>query len=348
MLRILLSAFILSAIFVYAFNVAAQAQITIGAKNLSRLKPVARIDFADFPGELEIGWFEANHDASEFIVFDKSGRLYRVGAAGIESSFSHHDNGQIFSLIDAAYLADVPIILYLLDDNYFINEQQLDIDLTPVALVAVAESLFVESTDGAGSTLFLQYVKDEVTEGLRLIDSTPLPETDPNAPAVRIGRIDFPLVIISSLAESALNVYRYPDAFAAGSAIEIELDDGPAVFGAVNRAGSHLAWSDPQSARLNLLDLANGENRVAADLGGAYAQYHLLTADASAILIVNLNFAPAVFAWDVDTGERFDLGAYRDCERIPDKVALSADGAALIIGCDTGLEIWRIVPEEEE
>ena len=132
----------------------------------------------------------------------------------------------------------------------------------------------------------------------------------------------FPLVLYSSLEDGALTVYRYPNSFELRLARAYSLPQGPAVFGAVNgRAGSHLAWSDPASARLNLLNLETGENRAVVEIGGAYAQYLLLTADASAILIVNLEFAPEVFAWDVETGRRMELGPYRSCQRIPDKVS---------------------------
>lgn len=348
MSRFLLQVYFISLVILFAGNASAQGAIPIGAENVARLRPVARIDFANFPGKINIGWFEANHDASEFIVFDKAGRLYRIAPSGIESSWTFREHGQVFSLIDAAYLHDEAMILYLLDDMYFINDQRLETNQTPVALVASDDSLFVEANDGAGSIVYLEYVQKPELDALRLVNSVTLPETDPDVPAVRIGRIDFPLVLISSLADSGLAVYRYPDDFGSQKGRSFALDDGPAVFGAVNQPGSHLAWSDPHSSRLNLLDLTSGQNRKVAELGGAYAQYHLLTTEASAILIVNLNFAPEVFAWDVATGARHDLGKYRSCERIPDKVALSADGAALIIGCDAGLEIWRIPPESEE
>jgi hypothetical protein len=55
-----------------------------------------------------------------------------------------------------------------------------------------------------------------------------------------------------------------------------------------------------------------------------------------------------VVAWDVKTGERTILGEYRECNRPqPDMTRLSEDGTTLVIGCDTGLDIWRIVPEGE-
>ena len=238
-------------------------------------------------------------------------------------------------------------MLYIIDDDYFINEQRLPAGREPVALVAHGGSLFVEALDAGRRTVFMQLAVGNETDAWQFVGEYPMPEVDPERPAVRIGRIDFPVALYSSLQDGALKMYRYPDAFASDTGRDYRLTPGPAVFGAVNtNAGSHFAWSDPRSTRLNLLDLETGDNRVVAEIGGAYAQYHLLTADASVILIVNLDFAPEVFAWDVETGERHDLGEYRECERIPDKVALSADGAALVIGCDTGLDLWRVAESE--
>lgn len=339
----------LALVFVCAANAAGQSYPPISAEYLEQLQSRTQIDFADISGELQIGWFEENADASEFLVFDRAGQLYRVSAAGVEDSWTYVDPGsdQLFSLIDAAYIDDEPHTLYRLDDEYFINEQPLDADHEPVSLSAYDGSLFVEAVAAASQVVFRQYILGEAG-ALRFAGETPLPAPEPQKPAVRIGRIDFPLVLYSSLQDGGLRLYRYPDDFAPATGRDYILQRGPAVFGAVNgAAGRHFAFSDPYSARLNLLDLATSESRVVAELGGAYAQYRVLTADASAILIVNLDFTPDVFAWDTATGQRFDLGPYRSCGRIPDKVALSMDGRALIIGCDTGLDIWRVSEKEE-
>ncbi|MFW5691150.1 MAG: hypothetical protein ACOCXZ_01505 [Chloroflexota bacterium] len=53
-----------------------------------------------------------------------------------------------------------------------------------------------------------------------------------------------------------------------------------------------------------------------------------------------------MIAWIVETGERIDLGTYRECSRQPDMVRLSTDGTTLVIGCDTGLDVWRVSQAE--
>lgn len=325
----------------------ARADDAISADNLHRLRSAARVDFADLPGEIRLGWFEANHDASQFILFDQAGRIYRLDGAGLLESWSYRQqDGQLFSLIDAAFVDDSPFVLYLLDDAFYINATQLLLPGDPVALHALAGQLAIEVAHDGGLSFQLMDIEPDslaLTPG----ETLAMPGSEAGAPAVRIGRVDFPQAIISHLADGALTAYRYPEAFTAETGRRFKLPGGPAVAGAVNASGTHFAWSDPAAARLNLLDLQSGSNQVVAELNGAYAQYHLLSADASAILVVNLDFAPAVFAWDIASGLRHELGEYRACKRIPDKVALSGDGTALIIGCDSGLDIWRVGEDQE-
>ena len=345
------SLFRLFAVFValrFCFAAFAQGSEQITAANLDRLRSAERINFDEYSDELEIGWFEANTDASEFIVFERAGHLYRVGMTGIVESWSYRgDETQVFSLIDAVYANDEPYVLYLLDGAYFINDRQLRMDDFPVAVYKVDRSLFVEAVSDQGATLYHEVALETDKDTISPVRTLNLPGGDLDAPGVLIGRIDFPLVVISSLADNALRVYRYPNSFDAESASEYVLEHGPAVSGAVNHTGTFLAWSDPASERLNHLEFDSGDNRVIAELGGSYAQYHLLTADASAIFAVNVDFTPKVYAWDVATGDQYDLGPYRECTRIPDKVILSDDGRALIIGCDSGLDIWRVEESEE-
>ena len=346
-LRLSLTLFVL----LLALISAAQAPEVISAENITRLRPALRIDFADLPDEHGVGFFAMKADASEFLIFAENGRISAVGQSGGRSSWTYlaRPGEQVYSLIDAIYAGDAPLALYVLDGEFFVNEAALAIDETPVALGAAAagDGFMVEALDEAGDTVYLVLALDEQARALRLLASAPFPQLDDDAPQVRIGRIALPWVIMSALEAGALTVFRYPAEFTVGEGKTYALDSGPAVFGAVNAIGSHFIWSDPWSMRLNLLDLDAGENRVVAELDGAYAQYHLLSADADVTIVVNLDFAPEVFAWDTETGVRYDLGAYRYCERIPDKVALSGDGKALVIGCDTGLEIWRIENEEE-
>jgi hypothetical protein len=126
-----------------------------------------------------------------------------------------------------------------------------------------------------------------------------------------------------------------------------KVENGPAVFGQINATAEYLAWRDPQSEFLNLLDFITGENLIIAELNRQYVQGYFVTISGDVILGVNVDFAPIVVAWDVATGNRIDLGNYRHCNRVPDLIRLSLDGASLIVGCDTGLDIWRVADNSE-
>jgi hypothetical protein len=126
-----------------------------------------------------------------------------------------------------------------------------------------------------------------------------------------------------------------------------KVENGPAVFGQINATAEYFAWRDPQSDFLNLLDFNTSENLIIAELNRQYVQGYFVTLSGDTILGVNVDFEPIVVAWDVTTGNRIDLGYYRQCNRVPDLIRLSRDGGSLIIGCDTGLDIWRAAGNSE-
>ena len=166
-----------------------------------------------------------------------------------------------------------------------------------------------------------------------------MPASDADA-VVRIGRIPLPYVVTSSL-DGIVKLWNLDT-----DDIVYEVNNGtgePSVFGNINADATHLVWRDNANQTLYLLNFETGENREIAPLNGDYAQWYFLTNDASAIIAVNLGGEPNVVVWDTATGERTDLGNYRDCERPqPDMVRFTEDGTTLIIGCDTGLDIWRV------
>lgn len=342
---------VVSLLLATAANIAQEYGEAISAENLHRLRPYDRVDFAGFGGRLRIGWFAANDDATEFVLFGQSGEIYSISLLDdLQRRLNRQEqDAQPFALIDGVYVHGEPVILRQLDGRYLINESKLRNGNVPIALYQglSADDFFVETIDDYGQTRFLHYVQDSETGELGLQDVIPFPDRASDVPAMRIGRINFPVVMVSALAESMLYLDIYPDSFHEFGAKVFQLVNGPAVVGAVNApAVSHLAWINPLREHLNLLDLETGEDRIVAALDGAYPQYLLLSNDASAILAVNLDFQPAVVAWNAESGERYDLGAYRECGRIPDNVELSRDGRALIIGCDTGLEIWRVFEQQ--
>jgi hypothetical protein len=329
----------------------AQDREAISADNVGRLQSVQQIDYADFDADMDIGWFSVDESGTNFTVFDNDHNLYRISDSGNFNMWTYVTNPeeQLFAVIDGVYYRDSSFILYLIDDKYYVNSQELDLEGIPVNIGLGRDFgfIYVETNLDDGDTVIYEYGTTPITNELTYEDRIPYPLNDLDEPLMRVGRIDLPIVIVSSLVDNTIQ--RYYPGFSMSDQI-YEIENGPAVFGTVNPAygdSTYFAWVDPNSTYLNLLDLVTGENRVIADLNNLYAQYYLLSYDASLVIAVNVDFEPNVIAWDTNTGERYDLDAYRDCERIPDKVELSADGTTLVIGCDTGLDLWRIIEKTE-
>jgi len=309
----------------------------ISADNVGRLQSVQQIDYADFDADIEIGWFATNPTASEFIVFDNDSQLYRVADDGeIVEIWTYVDDReeQLFAVIDGTFAYGNAYILYTIDGNYWINDSPFESEGIPLALNSDAESLYIEMQIDSALVVY------QLDESLSIINQFDIP-SNTSQPVMRVGRIHLPMIVQSSF-DGGVDIFEFDSMVG-----EFQVGESPAVFGHINAPKTHFAWSDPNTTYLNLLDFETGENRIITELNGAYVQYYLLSDDASLVIAVNVDFEPNVIAWDTNTGERYDLGAYRDCERIPDKVELSVDGTTLIIGCDTGLELWRIINEME-
>ena len=115
------------------------------------------------------------------------------------------------------------------------------------------------------------------------------------------------------------------------------------VFGHINSAnGRKLVWRDAYSDTLNLLDFENAAQTQIATLNGQYVQALLLGIEADVVLAVNIDLQPVIWAWVLNDTQPIVLGEYRPCGRTPDMVQLSENGTTLVIGCDTGIDVWRV------
>jgi hypothetical protein len=184
-----------------------------------------------------------------------------------------------------------------------------------------------------------EIVCDDGREAVPLFD-------DDAADFVRIGRVPAPLAVLGSETGTMTRWNLETGEITA----QAEAGD-VAIFGSVNidgapdapGSGSHLAWRDPYSTQLNLLDFASGENQAITPLDGSFIAHLLLARGADVILAIDpMSARRSVWAWRLD-GEKIDLGQFRECTRQqPDLAAFSADGSTLVIGCDTGLDVWRV------
>lgn len=164
------------------------------------------------------------------------------------------------------------------------------------------------------------------------------PENDPDS-VVRVGRIPAPLAITATEGGEV----KLWDLQTARVTYTVQLPTPP-TFGRVNQTeGVHFVWRDALSDSLNLLDFVSGQNVVIAPLEGEYIQALMISPAADVVLAVHRGDAPTVEAWRVADGQRLALGTYWEaCSRVPDSVALSNDGARLVIGCDAGFEVWEV------
>ena len=314
---------------------------------------------------IQIGWFVYSSYLRRFLLIDNMNNLYPVFDTG-ETVFSLDE----MNIIDAVSFGDgFFAILSALPTGFSVRYDNLQLQdgtsyivnvtssMMPSALwITCSETGLEAEIDCYASveafqddeTVILTMPSFNVAIGSSIsIDTSEieleqrpyLPASDADA-VVRIGRIPLPYVVTSSL-DGIVKLWNLDT-----DDIIYEVNNGtgePSVFGNINADATHLVWRDNANQTLYLLNFETGENREIAPLNGDYAQWYFLTNDASAIIAVNLGGEPNVVVWDTATAERTDLGNYRDCERPqPDMVRLTEDGTTLIIGCDTGLDIWRV------
>lgn len=335
----------------------------ITARNVGHLQSIVHIDFSELPDDVigvDSGWFALSGDGQYIAVVRRDGGLviFDTDGALIETFTVAGATGEASAILDVVWGEDNVTVASLHTDGerYFASLRVVGED--EVTLVPFPESgdmpvrlwldadnrhiWFEVAEDSPQRSYYVIRVPidGEQTEPLLRLPSGPEGDLDS---FVRIGRIPAPLAITST-PDGLVKLWNLETGEITA---QVQLDTAP-VFGRVDETtGRHLAWRDPASESLQLLDFETGENRLIAPLGGEYVQAILLSPGADVVFAVAIGDDPVVVAWDTASGEQFDLGYYRQCSRVPDMVRLSQDGTTLVIGCDTGLDIWRIVLEGE-
>lgn len=340
--------------------------IPVDADNVAGFGSVLLVDFVDLPGDVgsvDSGWFVLSPDGRYASVVRQDGGLvvYDTLTGDVADTYTViGESGEPATVLEAAYSADGSIIAALHTDGagYLISLRAISgdgetlvlpfepvetVDDMPVRIWLDDETPYVWLEVAAGTFERYFYVARYPLPGAedtQVISLPSGPEMDMES-FVRIGRIEAPLAITAT----ADGLVKRWDLETGKVTATVQLDVPP-VFGRVDdTTGRYLAWRDPASEALNLLDFEGGDNLPIAPLGGEYVQAILLTPPADVVFAVAIGDDPVVVAWASATGERFDLGPYRTCGRVPDMVRLSADGTTLVIGCDVGLDIWRISGE---
>jgi hypothetical protein len=304
----------------------------ITAANIAHLQPV---DELRLPTSFQQGWFILSDDGSEVVLHDRVGGVWRY-TLGRDLEQLYAD--QPMSLAAGVIRDGVFYGVHNLGEMIRIYRASDTVEVLDIASSAPAVDFWVMK-DGS-------YAVERVSAPTLIASrdgQTRLLEADFAGSmdvVVRIGRIPAPYAVTST-EDGQVTLWHWPT-----NERRAFVNNGmgqPSVFGNINASASHLVWRDNENSTLYLLDFVSGENRLIAPLNGEYVQWFFLSADASVVLGVNVEFDPIVAAWDAATGERFDLGSYLPCQRPqPDMARLSADGTTLVIGCDAGLQFWRV------
>ena len=310
----------------------------IDAENITRLGSVRQIDFADDAAPIENGRFALRDDGERVALADTQGNIHILDTDGLPVGF-YGVQGNDMTLANPLAItfgpADSIASIHTDGDQFF--AVKFDYVTGDLLEARFPEALLDVWWSGSSVMLETETAVAMVSDNVLLpLSRTFRQDTDS---IIRIGRIAPPLAI--TVTEDG-RVKRWNMETGEITA-EVQVEGALPIYGQMNAGGEqYLAWRDPLSAALHLLDFATGEDRVIVELNGTYIPFIFLSANADVIIGVNVDDKPVVVAWDVATGQQYNLGAYRTCSRPPDMVRLSADGSTLVIGCDAGLDIWRI------
>lgn len=328
----------------------AQESGIITRDNILSLQSVAQMDFAAVSARglsPASGLFAVDADGSVLVSFANAEGMPPLSTLVIWDT----QTGDILKTIET-------------ETTHF--ERQLSADGRTLALATESEMVLVDLVSGereiivedsdpflsvwfsATGAICAETTPDPAADGvIRCTDGREMSLFEGAQDFVRIGRVPPPLSV--TVTDAGL-VSRW-DLEAA--TITAQADAGDiAVFGAVNvdgapeseGSGSHLAWRDPPSQNLYILDFESGINTKLAELDSGFIAHLLLSRFADVIVGVDPMAARgALWAWDAESGEQLEVGNIRPCQRQqPDLARFTWDGTALIIGCDLGLEVWRV------
>ncbi len=318
----------------------------IGAGNVARLGSVGQINFTT---DVLNGRFFIDNQALVIAVFDRHNRRLIWDDDGQligDELMLQGSNGDAVVLIDAdfSFSGESMGMIYTDGEQHYAYKQPTILVEGLSNFPIPSEEMLLEVwVDDAPFDLWA-YDGRRILQTLSPTELTPVtthtPDADPES-VIRIGRIEPPLAV--TVTEDGRVKRWNMETGEVTAEVQVDIADGLPIYGAVNAGGDeYLVWRDPASTALHVLNFETGEDARIVELGGSYMPFIFLSSAADVIIGVNVDDASVVVAWDVATGTRYDLGEYRECNRPPDMARLSQDGTTLVIGCDTGLDIWRV------
>ncbi|MBI1279457.1 MAG: hypothetical protein GC179_15110 [Anaerolineaceae bacterium] len=350
------------ACFSLAYSATAQDSNVITSENFRQLHSVSQINFVDWKaqvGTIENGWFTLNRDGSRIALMTRTGEVVIGDDSGnVVDQYSIPGGDDLpTSVQDVAFRVGYPVVVsvhteggayYIAYRNYEVHQTEyfrFDTADVPLRIWDNGSTWLEVSPADYTRSRYVQVFNPSEYEGSRINEVLPPdlvhqfpsgPENDPDA-FLRIGRIDPPMAITVSQ-DLIVKRWNLENGKVDATAPLSELPGA----GQLSYDGRYFTWRDGPSKALHLLDFTSGIDRMITVLEGKYIPFLLLNSSASVIIGVNVDLKSFVVAWDVQTGELAALGDYRSCSRQPDMVRLSDDSTTLVVGCDTGLDIWRV------
>ena len=331
--------------------VSVQAQTIITAQHIEQLQSVQQIDFNDLPpsvGEIANGQFFANEDGTRFALVNRQGQIIIMddtGAVAATTNVILTEDKFPATFIDGAFGFNQFVSVHSIGSGFVVTDMDSHGDYEQITILTSDRPVAIWTADDA---IWLEIIpeKPNLPPYLMRLDEESQ-SIRPFAPAqeehivVRIGRLAPPVAV--TITEDR-EVQRWN--LETGEQInQVNTGEMP-LYGHMLPGSEQMVWRDPASTALHVLDFATGKDRVVAPLDGRYVPFLFLNYPGDAILGVNVDDEPVVVAWLVEGGRRIPLGPYRQCNRPPDMVRLTTDGSTLIVGCDTGLDIWRVPGKE--
>lgn len=331
----------------------------ISSENVSLLQSVETYDFTNLPAGVlpSAGLFAVNNDGARLVTFGRYTdepplSLAVLWGYGETPIVNRIDDGSI-----SRVLSDDGRCLYAGYREYFaVWELQPEVDearlvyRSPSFVGDAVNNIWVDHDAGqilnpCSTRVYAEFIAADgslyiVDYNGDVIQADLFPREDDDEIFARVGRIDPPIALtVTSLGV----IYRWN---MLTNTVEDTIESGGiATYGAMNRAGTHYVWLGQDYSALYIVDWEAGTNQLLAPLDGAYVSHLDIAYDGSVVLGTDpQDNVGTVSAWIVDSGERRDLGPYRECGRTqPDQVELSRDGSVLVIGCDHGIDVWRVV-----
>jgi hypothetical protein len=163
-----------------------------------------------------------------------------------------------------------------------------------------------------------------------------------NSMAGRVGRAIPPLALTMDFEN---RLYRWDmNTMTVNASLQVE---DYAIYGAANAPASHYVWQQTDFNGLHLIDFSIPEDRLITTYENIYFSHLVLGFNADVVLGIDpSNQRGTVQALLVNSDTWIDLGEYRECAKTqPDLAVLSLDGTTLVIGCDSGIDVWQISQE---